>query len=67
MSFFNILWTDFGQMLGQMKRELRRKMEREIRDFQDQLWRDEDDAYFRDLDAQRIRQELHRASYQAKV
>ncbi|ELU06850.1 hypothetical protein CAPTEDRAFT_228536 [Capitella teleta] len=56
-----------SKLLGSMKQELRKKMEREIRDFQDQLWRDEDDIYFRDLDAQRIRQELYSASYQAKV
>ena len=50
-----------------MKRDLRKKMEREITDFQQRLWQDDDDIYYRQLDADRIRQELSVAQFQAKM
>lgn len=50
-----------------MQTELRRKMEGEIRNLQEQIFRDEDDVYFRELDAERLRQQLHLARYQARV
>jgi len=55
------------KMLGQMKRELRKKMESEIKSYQDNLLKDDDQAHWRRVDANRVKQQLHLARYSAKI
>lgn len=55
------------KMLGQMKRELRKKMESEIRSYQDNILKDDDQAHWRRADAEKVKQQLHLARYSAKI
>ena len=57
------LYSYTFQMLGQMKRELRKKMESEIKSYQDNLLKDDDQAHWRRVDANRVKQQLHLARY----
>ncbi|KAK7929879.1 hypothetical protein WMY93_006274 [Mugilogobius chulae] len=49
--------------LMKMKRELRSRMEREIRELQRIIIENDEDEYFQDLDVQRLRNQLHLASF----
>ncbi|KAM4751092.1 centrosomal protein of 95 kDa-like isoform 2-T2 [Anableps anableps] len=50
--------------LLKMKRELRSRMEREIRDLQKLIIQNDEDDYFQDLEVQRLRNQVHMASFQ---
>ncbi|XP_033829332.1 centrosomal protein of 95 kDa-like isoform X2 [Periophthalmus magnuspinnatus] len=49
--------------LLKMKRELRGRMEREIRELQKIILENDEDEYFQDLDVQRLRNQMHLASF----
>lgn len=55
------------KVLGQMKKDIRKKMETEIKHLQEHLVHDDDDAYFRQLDADRVVQDLQMAKYKVRV
>ncbi|XP_077980489.1 centrosomal protein of 95 kDa-like [Glandiceps talaboti] len=55
-----------SKVMERMKKELRQKMEKEIQDLQENMHREEDTAYFRQLEADRMRRELHLATYKTQ-
>ncbi|KPP79314.1 hypothetical protein Z043_101123, partial [Scleropages formosus] len=52
------------QALVKLKRELRARMEREIRELQKIIIQNDEDDYFRDMEVERLRGQLHMASFQ---
>ncbi|RNA44890.1 centrosomal of 95 kDa-like [Brachionus plicatilis] len=50
-------------VLSKMKSQVKNKLEDDIRDLQDQMYRDKDFLYWRQLDADRLKQDIQKASY----
>ncbi|CAF0804435.1 unnamed protein product [Brachionus calyciflorus] len=50
-------------ILNKMKNQVKHKLETDIRDLQDQMYRDKDFLHWRQLDADRLKQDIAKASY----